>query len=76
MGRQLSAVFSLRHLASATDKNRTNDALWLYEGEFSIKFPQALALLLQQIYSSNWSHMKALGIFFKWVYSSLISDKK
>ena len=47
-----------------------------YVGRSGIKYKQVIAPLLHQIYSSYWSHMKALGIFFKWVYGSLIYDKK
>ena len=47
-----------------------------YEAWFSIKFPQALALLWHQIYSSNWDHMKGLNLLFKWGYSSLISNQE
>ena len=47
-----------------------------YQGDPTEKFTQALALLLHQIYSSYWGHMKALGILFQWGYGSLDSTKK
>ena len=47
-----------------------------YEGIFIEKFPQPLALSFHQIYSSKWGHLKALCILFKWVYGSMISNKR
>ena len=54
----------------------TDDSGGMYEGFPTYKFPQALALLFEKIFSSIWVHMKALGILFKWGYGSLISEKK
>ena len=45
-----------------------------YEGDPTDKFTQALALLLHQIYSSNWANLEALHIPFKWGYDTLISN--
>ena len=48
--------------------------MWLYEGDPTDKFTQALALLLHQIYSSNWANLDALHIPFKCGYDTLISN--
>ena len=47
-----------------------------YEGDPTEKFIQALALLIRQMYSSNWAYLKALNIPFKWGYDTLISNNR
>ena len=47
-----------------------------YEGDPTEKFTQALALLFHQMYSSNWAHLKAQNIPFKWGYDTLISNNR